>query len=340
MKSQQNKEPQKNATSDDERPSENEESQSFVVSLHLLNQLFKGLNPSLLELKATFAVLKLLDQTNYKGEDRKQVMSEGFKYEGIIPILRVTEAQYLDAFGVNKFRTSRGFTEFSGWERKRAVEALEKLASRKFRFRYRRKNWKKGSERFENIDCEDKLLKVRIIREKSGRKYLQVKPAPIICDQVKTFYARIPSTLFEEIRRIKRGKYSRNIPLFIIWLLKCGKKQHPICLKTLARELGMNLLIKCRKKKVIRSIIEDCIRVAEQLHFLDGHQWTESKAGEPMVVLSLNRERCCRLSIHRKKRKKKPDSLPQKVAGSTTKHRKLYHKKSQAQFRTSYSTKS
>ena len=87
--------------------------------------------------KALFAIQKLLEYTDYKGNSVGQKLPIGndFKMNKVIlPVLRITQAQYLEAYGVKKHKTSRGKKEFSGREKERAFEALYDLSNKKYLF--------------------------------------------------------------------------------------------------------------------------------------------------------------------------------------------------------------
>ena len=92
-----------------------------------------GLDLSYTESRALFAVQKLLDPTIYKGNITPvELKDEGYRYAGSIPQLVVTKSEYLEAYGVYKYKTTRNKLEYSGSERKTAIDALERLANNLF----------------------------------------------------------------------------------------------------------------------------------------------------------------------------------------------------------------
>jgi len=107
--------------------------------LHLSRQKFEkieaGLSLSLTENKALFALQKLLDKTNYKGniESRDATPENSFQYVGNLPRIQFTPAEFLEAFGLRRNYSARGYQEFNSNERSEAMKALRALADRKYR---------------------------------------------------------------------------------------------------------------------------------------------------------------------------------------------------------------
>lgn len=82
--------------------------------------------------KALFAVQKLLHETDYKGNLPSKFYdgNNRFRFMGELPALRFSPAQYLEAYGVSKYQTSRGYMEFSGEERRQSLQALVDLVKK------------------------------------------------------------------------------------------------------------------------------------------------------------------------------------------------------------------
>ncbi len=86
-----------------------------------------GIELSLAEHKALFAIQKLLDKTNYEGNAPSVQLKDPdspFKYLGKLPRITFTPGEYLEAFGLEKRQTKRGFMEYSSSERSAALDAL------------------------------------------------------------------------------------------------------------------------------------------------------------------------------------------------------------------------
>jgi len=93
-----------------------------------------GLDLTQAQSQALWAIQKLLWETNYEGN------LSGFIAQ---PFLKVTPAEYLEAYGVSKYQTSRGYMEFSGEERRQALQALGDLVRNHIFVYYDRVWWKK-----------------------------------------------------------------------------------------------------------------------------------------------------------------------------------------------------
>ena len=59
---------------------------------------------------ALAAIQKLLSATNYRGNAEGSYLSREtntFKFEGVIPRIKFSKSEYLDAYGVKKYKTAR-----------------------------------------------------------------------------------------------------------------------------------------------------------------------------------------------------------------------------------------
>lgn len=77
-----------------------------------------GLDLTQAQSQALWAIQKLLWETKYEGNPSAFIGQSA---------LKVTPAKYLEAYGVSKYQTSRGYMEFSGEERRQALQALGDL---------------------------------------------------------------------------------------------------------------------------------------------------------------------------------------------------------------------
>ena len=295
------------------------------TSLHLSRQKFEkieaGLSLSLTENKALFALQKLLDKTNYKGniDGRDATAENSFRYNGFLPRVQFTPAEFLDAFGLKRNSSARGYQEFNSNERSEAIKALRALADRKFKILYERKYWDKDKkQRTDVIITESSLIQIiwgligLDVEEKKkwdegrfseaelmDRSTIAVEFSPIMVDQIKGYFILIPSSFYEDIKaQIPAGKYSQYIPLFLEWLILQAEIQRraktgwkiEINFKKLAEKLQMKSMIKRRKWAQIRDQLRECYEVAVKLGYLEAYS-TEEGRYDSKEVLILNRER-------------------------------------------------
>ena len=331
------------------------------VSLHTSRQKFgkfeqkklaawnnEGIVLSLSENKALFAIQKLLDNTNYEGNLAGKLLTcddNNFKYNGKVPRLEFTPAFYLEAYGLKRKKTARGYYEFNSHEREQAIKALHSLSDKKFRIVYERTNFEdkngKAKKTIDVIITESNLIHIMWgifgMTEAEKRKYdnnsfteeelleratYGVELSPILVDQINGYFILIPNNLFDEIKgQLPKGKYSQYIPLFIEWLIVTAEIQRraktgwkvEINFKKLATKLRMDKMIQKRKWKQIREKLQECYEVAAQLGYITEY-YTDDGIHDSKEVFHLNPEKS--------KTKKKSD-----VTCSTQKKSNLYPKK-------------
>ena len=295
------------------------------ASLHLSRQKFEkievGLSLSLTENKALFALQKLLEKTNYKGniDGRNATAENSFRYNGYLPRVQFNPAEYLEVYGLKKSTSGRGYQEFNSNERSEAMKALRALAGRKFKIIYERKRWdKKGKELNDVIITESSLIQIvwgllgLTPDEKKkwddgkfsevefmNRSTIAVEFAPILVDQIDGYFLLIPASFYDDIKaQVPAAKYSQYIPLFLEWLIlqaeiqrraKTGWKTE-INFKKLAEKLQMKNMIKKRNWIKIREQLNECYEIAVKLGYLDGFS-TEDGRYDTKEVFLLSKER-------------------------------------------------
>jgi len=308
------------------------------VSLHTSRQKFgkfeqkklaaltnEGIVLSLSENKALFAIQKLLDNTNYQGNlDGKHLACEdnNFKYNGKVPRLEFTPAYYLEAFGLKRNKTARGYYEFNSNEREQAIKALHSLSDKKFKIVYERTNFEdkngKTKKTIDVIITESNLIRIMWgifgMTEAEKKKYdnntfteeelldratYGVELSPILVDQINGYFILMPNNLFDEIKeQLPKGKYSQYIPLFIEWLIVTAEIQRraktgwktEINFKKLAGKLRMDKLIKTRQWKRIKELLNECYEIARELGYLLDFQ-TAAGRNDTKEVFRLNPEK-------------------------------------------------
>jgi hypothetical protein len=262
------------------------------VSLHL-EKIKKDLELSYTESRALFAVQMLLSDTDYKGNTKPEQFTDdvNWKYKGELPGLKISVSEYLDAYGVNKYKTKRNKMEYSGTERKTATGALERLAQRNFLFKYERTCWeaKKNSSTKETIEVTAPLM----VLQKSGRNYI-IYPSPILVDQIDTYFLWKPRNLFDKIG----GKDTTSV-LFMDYLFtraeqarsKRGIYTIKLEQETIAKALRLDKLIETRQWLRIRSRLNDLYEQAKELGYLSSYLIDQNGVKSDKIdVLTLNKE--------------------------------------------------
>lgn len=318
------------------------------VGMHLISQKFGiirngkveqqlGLDLSLNESKALHALLKLLDKTSYKGnmEGRSIANYENrMNYSGVLPRISCTLTEFLEAYGLERKLTNRGFNEFSPQLREEAMYALRSLARNRYTFVYKRETFGKKEKAIDRIEAEVPLISVikgyfgltekendqldRGIEDENTQKKLLIgiEFGPLFVDQIEGYFVLLPGNLYSDIKRIVGKKYSSYIPLFIEWLIMRIRQQEvhktpgaelKISTEKLANILRMDALVKEYSWNKIREILDQCYQVAKELGYIS--KWGRE---ENLEIIKPN---CGK-------------SLPEKVGFSTTKSRILYQNKS------------
>ena len=240
------------------------------VGMHLISQKFGiirngkveqqlGLDLSLSESKALHALLKLLDKTSYRGNiEGTNIESDEnrMNYSGVLPRITCTLTEYLEAYGLEKKHTNRGFNEFSPQLREEAMDALRSLARNRYTFVYKRETFSKREKEIDRIEAEVPLISVikgyfgltekennqleRGIEDENTQKklLLGIEFGPIFVDQIDGYFVLIPSNLYTDIKKVVGKKYSSYIPLFIEWLIMRMRQQEVH--KTPGAELKIN----------------------------------------------------------------------------------------------------
>ena len=216
------------------------------TSLHLSRQKFgkiralneEGVILSLSENKALFALQRLLDKTNYKGNLEGHDISADnnkFQFDGFLPRIQFTPTEFLLAYGLNRTKSKRGYQEFNSNERTEAMNALKSLADKKFKIVYERKRWvdKKTRPLNDVIIAESPLIQImwgilgltdeeKKIYDDGGftdeellrRTTIAVEFAPILVDQITGYFLLIPETIYDDVK--KAGAKSKIQPLHSI----------------------------------------------------------------------------------------------------------------------------
>lgn len=264
------------------------------------NQIYVvGVDNTIAQNKALFAIQKLLDATGYKGNVKGNTLTgddNSFKFSGYLPKIRFTPGQYLEAFGVGKYKTNRGKYEYFSNERSEAFKALRDLMEKRYFFYYTKRYVKDGKELFDVIKTVRNLIEIRegyealekyekdilisgeannAIEEKLT--HITVEPCPILVEEINSQFYLKPANFYQEIKLLV-GKTSKYVPLFIEYLItKTHKKEYrtkdtdwilELNYETIAYNLRMDKLIESRQAKRVKNELEKCYKIAKQLGYL------------------------------------------------------------------------
>lgn len=275
-----------------------------------------GLNFSETEDKALHAIQKLLDRSNYQGnEPGEQIQSASFKFSGYLPTLSMTYSEYFEAYGLRPARDGR----YHGAQAQEALKGLKSLANSRYMSYRRLKGYNKEGkplydviratrplieilEGFESLEEEEaSQVEAGLELPEKRNTRIAIQASPILVDQIDTFFLLKPSGLHAEIQALHPGKrYPRAISLFIEWLLTIDKPSMHPGKRTLAEILRLDSLIKERKWALIDKRIQEALSVAKELGYLLDYE--ETATG--LLNMRLNPERCRRIESKRRRGRK------------------------------------
>lgn len=269
-----------------------------------------GLDLTVTQDKALSALQILLDRTGYKGDGSREIESDVWKWEGRIPRLSFTWSEFYEAYGLQKHGE-----QYQGRQIDEAKKALEELKE-DFSFVYQRKKYEGTGKRrkvlydairikrpliqiipiegFSDL-TEEELEQVKAgaeVKAKLRRTQIQVEFSPLVVDQLDTFYLLKPTSLHQDLGQLLKGKRPpRTYSLFIEWLLTLDRPVLKIGKEKLARRMRLTSMIEQRKKALLETTIQDCLKVAKELGYLLNY----SQDATGMISLSLNEEKCKRI---------------------------------------------
>lgn len=222
-----------------------------------------GIDLYIAEHRALRAVQKLLTETNYQGNfPEKQTHFDGnnaFKFTGNITPLKITIAEYLAAFGVNKKIANDGKARFNSNEREEAVKALVKLSAKMFYFYFTTKHFKRNAagkleEKINVIQTVAPLFKLFSMHQNltpdefedllmsdtrnTKIQYVIIEPSPIMMLDIDSYFMLIPP-YENDIRVATDGKrIPKEVYSFVGYLLyqaeiKRSKRQSDWCTITI-----------------------------------------------------------------------------------------------------------
>ncbi len=268
-----------------------------------------GLNLDKKHRHALNAIQKLLAYTKYKGNTTGTTHNgdNSFNFTGYLPRIKFTRAEYLEAYGVKKYKTSRGKWEFSGRDANEALGALGDLATQNHLIVSKRKRFESGHEVIDRIQTVSPVLKIfegwnkltkkedvdldnNFESESTNEKHagFLVEPCPLLVDQIETYFVLKPANMYQEIK-LKVPSASKYVYAFIDLILheahlkksKDKQKNWPKIIEfsreNLAYKLRLDGYIKSRNWKRIGQILSKCVQVATSLGWISKHEESPGK---------------------------------------------------------------
>ena len=288
-----------------------------------------GIDLSVAQGHALFAIQKLLTETYYRGNEQETYLDGNdnqLRYKGIVPTLRFAPSDFYAAFGLTKEETSRGKKENREKKTTEAKNCLRALANTKFLMVYDRviydESGKKTRETVRTIrelihlseiyvDIDGHERKVLVAGQDSpatvGKlKYFEVQPNPIFVDQFNSYFVLKPADYRQEIKA-KAPNASRYVYTFIDYLMNQvakrdsaakgkGNKNWIIAydMRAWAYILKMNAWIERKQWKQIRGSLNKCLDIAQAVGWITGHEIGEGKTVDELITVYLNPDKFIR----------------------------------------------
>ncbi len=269
-----------------------------------------GLVLSQAKMRALFAIQKLLHETGYRGnvEPEEGWKVSQFKYKGSLPRVAFTYTAYLESYGVEKIGG-----RYQGNMQSEALGALMALSQDRQQIFYSRRN---TSGKHDVIRWRGPIIQLEEVTGYEGLTERELKDLPnsdrpadyrgyivtfssIFVDGLDSFFAQIPTSLYEDIKiATGGGKHSHAIELFLMWLLSRGDLTTTIHKSLLAERLRLTHLLDSRQWKRVESILRECVDVALKMGYLLDYKETPPKGRDRMGMyqFQLNPVKCKRAS--------------------------------------------
>nr|WP_174967464.1 virulence factor [Chlamydia pneumoniae] len=292
---------------------------------------------------ALAAIQKLLSATNYRGNAEGSYLSREtntFKFEGIIPRIKFSRSEYLEAYGVKKYKTARNKYEFGGKEALISLEALYHLGNQPYLIVATRKRWNRGEEVVDRYQTFSPILRIcegwegltpkenKALDEgpfinlvSTKHKGFIIEPCPIIVDQIDSYFVLKPANMYQEIK-LRFPNASKFTYTFLDWIVSTAtrkKMNNPttkdwpdkleIGFENLSYTLRMNRYITSRNWKKIETAINRCIEIAIELKWLTKHERIQGKTILKKEVFYLNKTKFQQISTNKTIEKEKESKL-------------------------------
>jgi len=245
------------------------------------------------------AIAVILDSTDYHGHDIATIEAElrkrskaaaipGLKVydpnkwrSGTPPVIMITPAQYYEAYGCKKYKTARGWMEYSGHEKEKAKKGLDEIAHTTVDLTYGY-DPKFTKPRIKLVDTIIDIIYLRRM-DADELEYIIVKPKPAFHHDIGTYFAYRPHQW--------RGKISEQFPdspalhtltamLFYEGFTRIAKKRKEWTVKLscriIAEKLSMHAWIERRQWKritdTITALYESMLQLDINGHLITGYE--------------------------------------------------------------------
>lgn len=280
----------------------NEDTSNYQMKGDLSPIVNYGLDLSVNQRKALAAIQILFAQTDYKGNSIiEEIRSQKLKGFYQCPYIDVSFYAYYQAYGLSDNQIKR-----RGKAIEEALHGLGSLAE-PFRIAYVKKVKDKATKKIETVSvcCNLRLIDIQEMRflermakakteeEKDKRAcFLRILIAPLLIEQIKTFYTLKPYFLHEKIDLVKKGASRRRSNLLLIdWLLTLNLPTIKISRVKLAYKLRLEKDIKARRQSRINNLLSEAIAIAKELDFISNGK----KDDNDVYEFTLNPDQCSRI---------------------------------------------
>jgi hypothetical protein len=153
-----------------------------------------GYNLGYAQDRALFAVQKLLDRTDFKGNVKPEKCRQPkvYHYYDLLPVLNIKLSEYLEVYGVRNQKTERHKLEFSPQARRVAVAALESLSDQRWLLSYD-KSRGEDNRKMERVEAVAPLIR---LERKTGDRNIRITPNPVLVDHIDSYFILKPESIF------------------------------------------------------------------------------------------------------------------------------------------------
>ncbi|MCX6133028.1 MAG: hypothetical protein NTU47_04350 [Ignavibacteriales bacterium] len=256
-----------------------------------------GYNLSYAEDRALFAVQKLLDRTDFKGNSRpvKSTMPDTYYYYDELPVLEIKSTEYLDAYGVRKLKTQRHKNEYSPEARRDALDVLRSLDEQKYLLAYD-KSRGQDTRKMHRVEAVAPLIKLEWMK---GNRMIRIVPNPVLVDHIDSYYVLKPADIFTLVDG--RSPTRLRFLEFLLYQAEMKRRKevrdeessdYEVRLQpgVIAHRLRLEGLISANQRSRLRGTINDLYAFGKEIGFLDSYSVDQPGSKARFVdVLGLNK---------------------------------------------------
>jgi hypothetical protein len=252
-----------------------------------------GLDLSYSEERALFAIQRILDESDYKGDRLDYDASKGktYHYDGMVPTLEFKTPKYLEAYGVKKEKSARQKMEFSSKGRKGAMKAIERLSQRRLLLFYEKRE-KVGAKWVKRTVTDISTL----FDYQKKQRSIEIVPNPILFDQIDSYYLRKPTKIFNQAGQ--QNLFELRFLQYLVYQLSVLRRSNnkkkqtwniKITMEDLAYWLRMESFIVQHKKGQLRKKLNQFYANGKKIGYLKSSRIDVEKInGGKMDILHLS----------------------------------------------------